>query len=55
MNEKWTDFEKFVFKELNSISRRISKLEGKGMVWGAIAGAIMASIGEVIAKGIWPK
>lgn len=27
MNERWTDFEKFVFKKLNSIESRLTRVE----------------------------
>lgn len=52
MNEKWTDFEKFVFKELGSISKRLSRLEGKAITWGAIAGLIVSVVAETVSKHI---
>lgn len=50
MNEKWTDFEKHVFKELNSISRRLSKLEGRVVAYGTIAGLVAAAVSEAVLK-----
>jgi hypothetical protein len=47
------DFEQFVITKLMEISDRISRLEGKAIVWGAVAGGIMAGLGEVIARSIW--
>lgn len=45
-----TKFEETVLKKLLEIESRISKLEGRAATWGAIAGALMAVIGEVILK-----
>lgn len=35
MNEKWTDFEKFVFKKLNRIESRLTQVEIKAAVIAA--------------------
>lgn len=50
MNDKWTDFEKYVFAEFNKLSTRLSRLEGKAATWGAIAGALAATLGEIALK-----
>lgn len=52
MNERWTDFERFVFKELGSISKRLSKLEGRANAWGALAGTLSAIIVEAVATAL---
>lgn len=53
MKDSWTDFEKYVFGELKTISHKISKLEGRAATWGALAGVIVAGITEVLVKAIW--
>ena len=53
MDRQWSDFEKYVFKELNEISTRIHRLEGRAMAWGAIAGLIATAAGEVFIKVVF--
>lgn len=50
MNEKWTDFEKIIFKKIISIERRISRLEGKLLILSALAGGVVSA-----AVSLWPK
>ncbi len=50
MNEKWSDFEKHVFKSLSGIEKRLSHLEGKVLAWGAIAGVLGAALCEIAVK-----
>lgn len=57
MKESWSDFEKFVFQELKEVrkdlehlSDRISKLEGRAAVWGAISGILAASVADLFFK-----
>lgn len=50
MNDKWTDFEKFVFKELNEIKKELFTLKGRAGAWGAMAGVIGAGLVEIAAK-----
>ncbi len=50
MNEKWSDFEKYVFAELSKISAEIATLKGRAAVWGALAGLIVTVVGEAALK-----
>lgn len=50
MNERWTDFEKLAIRKLFAIEKRLSRLEGRAMVWGASAGLIGSVIASVVAK-----
>lgn len=50
MNEKWSDFEKFVFKELGEIKKEVFTLKGRASAWGAIAGVAAAGIMEALSR-----
>lgn len=41
MNEKWTDFEKFVFRKLNRIEARLTRVEIRSAVIGAVAALLV--------------
>lgn len=55
MRDNWTDFEKFVFKELKTISKEIYELKGKSAAWGAFAGAVAACLGDLVLKFLHVK
>jgi hypothetical protein len=42
VSAKFTAFEERVLEKLISIEHRITKLEGKAMLWGALAGALLS-------------
>ena len=50
VNEKWSDFEKFVFKELGEIKKEVFTLKGRASAWGAIAGVAAAGIMEALSR-----
>lgn len=52
MRENWTDFEKYMFHAMGRLDSRLSKLEGRASVWGAVAGIIGAAVIEAIFKVI---
>ena len=45
MNEKWTDFEKFVFKKLNLIENRLTHVEVRTAVIAATVALLARLIG----------
>lgn len=50
MKPKLNSFEKLVLQKLFSIEKRIGRLEGKAMAWGAIAGLVVTAIGEIVIQ-----
>lgn len=50
MKENWSDFEKYVFGALERLDSRLSKLEGRASVWGALAGVVGAAVIEAAFK-----
>lgn len=50
MNDKWSDFEKFVFKKLNSIESRLTRVEIRTAV---IAATVTLAIHYAKSRGFF--
>ncbi len=57
MKDNWTDFEKYVFaqfesldKKVSKISNRMSRLEGRSAAIGAIMGLLAGPLGDWVMR-----
>lgn len=50
MNEKWTDFEKHVFRALERIETRLTRVEVRAAGFGVLGAVLVAAV-----KALWPS